>query len=335
MPVLTYELARPHWCLPGGNIQTIWPALWGRSSTGKASATVRTRWLTPDGDFIDADCIDPPADPLAPVLVLFHGLEGAISSHYAQAFAALAQQNGWGFVLPHFRGCSGECNWAPRAYHSGDHAEIAWMLQCVAKEHPGRPMLACGISLGGNALMRWTQEAGATAGRLVRAVAAVSSPLDLTAAGKCIDQGWNRLIYARMFLKTMKRKAKEKWMQYPGSFDLGAALRAQTIEAFDDAFTAPLHGFAGVQDYWERASAKPGLQAVRVPALLLNAKNDPFVPANSLPKAHDVSDWVTLWQPRQGGHCGFPASNGLLDIRGHVFAMPNAVMAWLKQAGGL
>ncbi|HEX5805612.1 MAG TPA: alpha/beta fold hydrolase [Macromonas sp.] len=335
MTLLNHELAPPHWWLPGGNAQTIWPALFGRTHLGAPPATQRTRWFTPDGDFIDVDRWLPAADPAAPVLVLFHGLEGAVSSHYAQAFATLAQRSGWGFVLPHFRGCSGECNWAPRAYHSGDHEEIGWMLGTVAREHPGRKLVACGISLGGNALLRWAEEAGSAAGQTVQAVAAVSSPVDLAAAGQAIDRGWNRQVYARMFLRTMVRKARRKWAQFPGLFDLEAVLKARTIAAFDDAFTAPLHGFAGVQDYWLRASAKAALRSVRIPALLLNARNDPFVPAWSLPQPDQVGDCVTLWQPAHGGHCGFPSVSGPLDIRGHVFAMPEAVMAWLKSAGGL
>lgn len=335
MTYLANELCRPQWWLHGGNAQTIWPALCGRSFVADTPALERVRWFTPDEDFVDVHVLPPSEEPAAPVLVLFHGLEGGASSHYAQAFATLASQRGWGLVIPHFRGCSGECNWAPRAYHSGDHAEIDWMLARARQAHPGRKLIACGISLGGNALLRWAEEAGTTATQWVHAVAAVSSPLDLAAAGTAIDQGWNRWVYARMFLKTMVRKAKQKWDQYPGLFDLDAVTQARTLAAFDDAFTAPLHGFKGVQDYWKRASAKPGLRSVHLPALLLNARNDPFVPASSLPTVNDISSWVTLWQPEWGGHCGFPAADGAMDWRGHVFAMPAAVMAWLSNAGGL
>ncbi len=148
-------------------------------------------------------------------------------------------------------------------------------------------------------------EAGHAALACVRAVVAVSAPLDVTAAGHAMDHGLNRWLYVRRFLHTMRAKARAKWQQYPGLFDLEAALRACTLHAFDDAFTAPLHGFAGVDDYWCRASALPGLRAVRVPALLLNARNDPFVPAASLPQSDQVSAAVTLWQPSWGGHVGF------------------------------
>ena len=259
-----------------------------------------------------------------PLLVLFHGLEGSSSSHYAEAFADVAAERGWAFAVPHFRGCSGEINLAPRAYHSGDFVEIDWMLRRFAARHPG-PVLAVGISLGGNALMRWAGEMGAEAGRVVSAVASVCSPLDLTASGRAIGRGFNRQVYTRMFLQSMRPKALQKLDQHPGLFDRDALLAARDLSAFDDVFTGPLHGFKGVVDYWSRASAKPHLKRIAVPALALNALNDPFIPAASLPQPADVSAWVTLWQPAQGGHVGFPSS----AFPAHVRAMPEAVADFL------
>ncbi|MFO1328560.1 MAG: alpha/beta fold hydrolase [Rubrivivax sp.] len=314
-------LRAPRW-LPGGNLQTIWPALFSRRHDGVAPALQRERWTTPDGDFIDVD-FGPAAAPGRPALVLFHGLEGSSSSHYAQAFAAEAAQRGWGFALPHFRGCSGELNLAPRAYHSGDHQEVGWILGRLRLRF-GVPLQAAGVSLGGNALLRWAGEAGEAAAGVVAAAAAVSSPLDLAAAGAAIDRGFNRLAYARMFLATMKPKAMAKWQQHPGLFDRERVLAARTIHAFDDAFTAPLHGFAGTDDYWARASAKPHLARIRVPTLALNARNDPFVPAASLPRAADAGRFVALWQPDHGGHVGFPSGR----FPGHVRRMPAAVCDW-------
>ena len=256
--------------------------------------------------------------------MLFHGLEGSSASHYAQAFAAQAAARSWSVVLPHFRGCSGELNRAPRAYHSGDLHEVAWILARL-RQRLGVPLLAVGVSLGGNALLRWAGEVGAEAAAQVAAVAAVSSPLDLAAAGAAIDRGFNRQVYARLFLSTMKPKALRKWQQHPGLFDRDRVRRARTLYEFDDVFTAPLHGFAGTPDYWARASAKPHLARIAVPALALNALNDPFVPAASLPTPAEAGRCVTLWQPAQGGHCGFPAGR----FPGHVQAMPGAVCDWL------
>ncbi len=322
----------PRW-LPGGNLQTIWAARAARRHHGPAPRFERERWATPDGDFIDVDHLapQPAAAPphLAPGaaqrhLVMFHGLEGSSQSQYAQAFASVAQARGWAFSVPHFRGCSGELNRAPRAYHSGDFEEIGWILQRLRALH-GAPLLVVGISLGGNALLRWAQEAGDSAAATAAAVAAVCSPIDLAASGAAIDRGLNRLVYSRMFLATMKPKALAKWQQHPGLFDRERLAAARTLYEFDNVFTAPLHGFRDTPDYWRRASAKPHLARIRIPALVLNAGNDPFVPAASLPGPAHVGPCVTLWRPAQGGHVGFP--HGALPA--DVLAMPQAVADWL------
>ncbi|ACB33574.1 conserved hypothetical protein [Leptothrix cholodnii SP-6] len=329
------------WWLPGGQSQTIWPALFARSRAGEALRFRRERWFTPDADFIDADWLvdDQPAgraadigvvphdEPHRPLLVLFHGLEGSSRSHYAQAFADWARRNGWAMVLPHFRGCSGELNLAPRAYHSGDHVEIGWMLAQARRARRG-PVVAVGVSLGGNALLRWAEEAGHSAAAVVSAVAAVCSPIDLAASGEAIGRGLNRLIYTPMFLRTMKPKALAKLAQHPGLFDRERLLAARTLRAFDNVFTAPLHGYRDTDDYWRRASAKPALDDIRIPALVLNALNDPFVPAASLPRTMPPGSAVTLWQSADGGHVGF--ASGAFPAQ--VTDLPDAVMAWM-QAG--
>ena len=318
----------------GGNLQTLWPALFSHRPAGLATAYRRERWDTPDGDFVDVDFQDPvPPEATAralaevPWLVLFHGLEGSSRSPYAQAFAHWAHGHGWGYAVPHFRGCSGQINRAPRAYHSGDHEEIGWLLGRL-RARSARPLVAVGVSLGGNALLRWAEEAGESAAAVVRAVCAVSSPVDLAAGGHAIGRGFNAHVYTRIFLNTMRPKALAKLAQFPGLFDGDALRAARTLHAFDDVFTAPLHGFRDADDYWRRASAKPHLHAIRVPALLLNARNDPFVPAASLPAAHEVGRHVTLWQPVHGGHVGFPAGRP----PGHLLALPEAVMGWVATA---
>ena len=325
----------------GGHVQTIWPQFFGLHQSGVLPPYRRERWLTPDGDFIDADWLEPSvsgaAEPLrhdafeaAPqhersLLVLFHGLEGSSNGHYALAFADWAHAHGWRFAVPHFRGCSGELNWAPRAYHSGDFEEIGWMLSQLRQRHAG-PMVAVGISLGGNALLRWAQEAGHAGRQTVAAVAAISSPLDLWAGGQALGKGFNRWVYTPWFLRTMKPRALRKLAQHPGLFSREKLQAARDLYEFDNVFTAPLHGFRDTEDYWGRASAKPKLAAIRLPALALNALNDPFVPAASLPTAEQVGDWVTLWQPTDGGHVGF------VDGRwpGHVLSLPARVMAWMR-----
>lgn len=334
----------PRWMagqgMVAGNVQTIWPALCSHAHAERRSPDhvhyQRQRWDTPDGDFIDVDRL--PARvaqahggvaqaPARPMLVLFHGLEGSSQSHYARAFAHWAHAQGWDYVVPHFRGCSGEVNRAPRAYHSGDHAEADWILRRLALGHAG-PMLAVGVSLGGNVLLRWAQEAGEQASQVVRAVAAISAPIDLAAAGWAIGSGFNRQVYTRNFLKSMKPKALVKLAQFPGLADEAALRAARDLYEYDNAFTAPIHGFANTEDYWSRCSAKPGLASMRsLPTLVLNARNDPFVPASCLPTRAEVGPAVTLWQPHEGGHVGFAAGR----FPGHVADLPQAVGQWLIQ----
>ncbi len=316
----------PRW-LPGGNLQTIWAATLSRRHLGAPPQFTRQRWDTPDGDFIDVDQLVHEG-PARRHLVLFHGLEGSSASQYAQAFASVAQQRGWAYSVPHFRGCSGELNRAPRAYHSGDFEEIGWILQRL-RQQASAPLLVVGISLGGNALLRWAQESGTAAAATAGAVAAVCSPIDLAAAGRAIDSGFNWLVYSRMFLRTMKPRALAKLQQFPGLFKREKLLAARTLFEFDNVFTAPLHGFKDTPDYWRRASAKPQLARIAIPALVLNARNDPFVPAASLPGAHEVGRHVTLWQPPHGGHVGFPHG----APPGHTLGMPEAVAGWLAAHG--
>jgi uncharacterized protein len=313
------------WWLPGGHAQSIGAALWARRWQHAAPQYVRERWTTPDGDFIDVD-LQPAADPQAPWLVLFHGLEGSSRSAYAEAFADVARAAGWHYAVPHFRGCSGEINLAPRAYHSGDFEEVGWILERF-RARSAAPLRAVGISLGGNALLRWAEEAGESAARTAAAVAAVCSPIDLAAGGHAIGRGFARLSYTPMFLRSMKPRALARLERHPGLFDRERLLAARDLYEFDNVFTAPVHGFRDTDDYWARCSAKPHLASIRIPALVLNARNDPFVPAASLPAAHEVGRWVTLWQPAHGGHVGFPT--GALPP-GQVRAMPEAVFDWLR-----
>ncbi len=310
------EHAAPWW-LPGGHLQTIYASLIA-PQTAATLKPEREQWATPDDDRVVVDSWRQ-SNPHAPTLVLFHGLEGSSDSHYAKAFSLVCARKGWHMVLPHFRGCGGLLNQKPRAYHSGDHAEINWMLKKIRENAQGR-VHAVGISLGGNALLRWAQEQGSDAGHTVQSVASVCAPLDLVISGLALEQGLNRWLYTPRFLRTMQPKARAMAQRFPGLFDVNATDRASTLREFDDAFTAPLHGFSGVMDYWERASAKPHLKRLQIPSLILNALNDPFVPRDCLPQASDVNAHTQLWQPATGGHLGF--------VRG---AIPGELLSWAQQ----
>jgi uncharacterized protein len=300
MPLIEPTYRAPLW-LPGAHLQTIAPA---RLLPQPRVEYRRERWDTPDGDFVDIDFALPePADANAPVLALFHGLEGNSQSHYARSIMRAAADRGWRGLVPHFRGCSGEPNRLPRAYHSGDSAEGDWILRAVARRFPGARLFAVGISLGGNMLAKWLGERGTDAG-FVTAAASIGSPLDLAAGGAALAQGFN-LVYTKMFLTTLKDKALAKAARFPGVASAEAIRSSRNLYDFDNAYTAPVHGFRDTEDYWTRASGKPHLNAVEVPHLVLNARNDPFVPAASLPRPREVSRFVHLEQPAEGGHIGF------------------------------
>ena len=307
MKLSTSSYHAPFW-LPGGHLQTLYPPLFvQRASIGYR----RERWDTPDGDFIDLDWmlnqdsgfgIQDSANK--PLVVLFHGLEGSSHSHYATALMAALRNVGWCGVVVHFRGCSGEINRLRRAYHSGDSTEIDWILRRLRLSHGTAPLYAAGVSLGGNALLKWLGEQNTAATSVITAAAAISAPLDLMAAGNALDTGFN-LIYTHNFLTTMKRKTLAKIMLFPDLCDRGLMLASRTLREFDNVVTAPLHGYRDTDDYWTRASSKPLLRHIAVPTLVLNAQNDPFLPAQALPHPDAVSDTVHLEFPATGGHVGF------------------------------
>jgi predicted alpha/beta-fold hydrolase len=293
------EPYRAPWWLPGGHAQTVYASL---CAPRPKVAYRRERWEAPDDDFIDLDWVEGRAD--APLVALFHGLEGSSRSHYAVALMAGVRDAGWRGVVVHFRGCGGEPNRLPRAYHSGDAAEIDWIARRLRNRHAQGPFFAAGVSLGGNALLKWLGESGADAQATVSRAAVVSAPLDLMAAGDALGRGLN-LFYARHFLSTLKPKALAKLAANPGLYDAARVRESRTLREFDDCVTAPLHGFRDTDDYWTRASSKPVLSGIRVPTLVLNARNDPFLPHGALPAPNDVAPAVTLEQPEEGGHTGF------------------------------
>lgn len=322
-PTHPHPYRAPAW-LPGGHAQTIWPVL----RKGVPPAYRRERWETPDGDFIDVDWLDMAQEAAAPLVVLFHGLEGSSASHYAGALMHALARRGWAGAVPHFRGCSGEPNRLPRAYHSGDSDEIDWILRRMRERFPHRPIFATGVSLGGNALLKWAGERETAAHDVVQAVAAVCAPLDLTAAGQALQQGFS-LAYAKHFLVSLKSSAEAKLARFPDVFDGTRMRSAKTLYDFDDAVTAPLHGFRDAADYWRRASSKPWLGGIRLPALVLNALNDPFLPRQALPNNRGVSASVTLEFPAAGGHVGFVTG----AFPGHLAWLPQRLLEFFSHAG--
>ncbi|MHB0992722.1 MAG: hydrolase [Burkholderiales bacterium] len=301
MPKPSGEYKPTFWLL-GGHLQTLYPYFF---APRPKLAYRRERWELPDGDFLDLDWMDNAAEQ--PLLVVFHGLEGDSRGYYVLALMQQAQLLGWRGVAVNFRGCSGEPNRLPRAYFAGDSAEIGYVLTRLRRQFPHDTMFSAGFSLGANALLLWLGEQGERAKTIIQGAAGISAPLDLTASGNALDHGLNRWIYTRHFLKSLKRIALQKLKQFPGLYDAEKVRAATTLREFDNVVTAPLHGYADTDDYWHRASSLPGLTRISVPTLILNARNDPFVPGNSLPESSQVSASVTLDFPDCGGHVGFPS----------------------------
>lgn len=326
MPVVTPDYKAPRW-LAGAHLQTIVPAkLCKRPKVNYR----RERWDTPDGDFVDVDWVNADLqDPKTPVLLHIHGLEGSSQSHYALALMDAVAHRGWRGVVSHFRSCSGELNRTKRAYHAGDTAEVKWLIETVHARYPEAPIYLVGVSLGGNQVALFLGQQGEAARQWVKAAVSVGAPLDLVAGSNLMRQGFNRL-YAEMFLETLIPKALKKLEQFP---ELSKFYTAEQMKAckhfydFDSLFTGPVHGYQNAMDYWLKASAKPHLKNVRVPLLLLNAKNDPFMPAWALPTADDISEFVWLDQPQEGGHIGFPLGRppGRLDY------LPKRIMRFFDE----
>lgn len=300
--------SRPWW-LPDAHSQTIAAA----RLAGKPGVEYhRVRWDSPDHDFIDLDFTEPVDQHhrFDTLWVLFHGLEGSSESHYCLAMMSRAKQEGALGVVVHFRGCSGELNWQPRAYHSGDSAELDWVLPRLRKELPNvTDMHVTGVSLGGNVLLKWLGEQGQNAAKWVTSAVAVSAPVNLKAGAVSLAKGFN-MLYTRMFLSTLIPKAIKKIKQYPDLGNDSHIAACRNFFEFDDRVTAPWHGFDSALDYYAKSSALYFLGGISVPTLLLHALNDPFMPGQYLPEPMTLPSQVRCLYTREGGHVGFATGQG-------------------------
>jgi uncharacterized protein len=296
----------PAWWIPGGHLQTLWGKLFRRQS---AAPTIPERWDTSDGDFLDIHRLR--ADPGAPRLLLLHGLEGTIRSHYAQGLLNEAARRGWGADLLIFRSCGSEMNRTRRFYHSGETTDTAFVLERISREFPDSSLALAGVSLGGNVLLKFLGERGTDLPFQLKAAAAISVPFDLSRSARRINRGLSRL-YQRFFLNSLRRKAQEKAVRFP---DLAAASRIagiRTLEDFDNVITGPLHGFRSAQDYYERSSSLPWLERIRIDTLLLSAVDDPMLPPEVLDEVREIASQnpaLRLEFVDRGGHAGFIAGS--------------------------
>ncbi len=302
---------RPAWWLRGRHAQTI-VGRYLRRRDGVALA--RERISTPDGDFLDLDWARAPRPvPDAPLVVVLHGLEGSARSGYALELYRRLHENGADAVGLNFRSCSGELNRARRLYHSGETGDLEHVLVILSGRSPGRQLAAVGVSLGGNVLLKHLGERG-TSTLLTRA-AAISVPYDLAAGARFMERGFAR-VYVRVLLRSLKDKVRRRAAELGGSCDVERALAATTFHEFDDAATAPLHGFASADDYYARCSSGRVLAGIRVPTLLVGAEDDPFVPAAAMPRETvAASAWLVGGFSPAGGHVGFVAGDRPLRPR--------------------
>ena len=286
----------PAWWLPGGNLQTLWPYFFRPQPQLDLA---RERLELPDGDFVDLSLT---ANAGNPIVAVFHGLEGCVDSHYVRPLLAAVEKRGWHGVFMHFRGCSGVHNRLARSYHSGDTADIGFLVDHLHRLYPGVPIAAAGYSLGGNALLKYLGEADREG--QVNAAAAISVPYVLAEGAKRLKAGFSR-VYQRRLLGLLKRKITGKFSTRDCPFNLGELAQLKDFFRFDDRITAPLHGFAGVMDYYTRSSSRPFLKSIKVPSLLIHARNDPFMTEDVIPEEDELSECVQLELAETGGHIGF------------------------------
>lgn len=289
---------KPAWWLPGPHAQTLFPVLARRRLE---LSTQAERLELPDGDFLDLNwALDAPE--LAPIVLVLHGLEGSLRSHYAAGLLQSLNHAGLRAVLMHFRGCSGEPNRLPRSYHSGETTDLEYVLTLLRQREANTPLAAVGFSLGGNVLLKWLGEAGARAG--LEAAVAVSVPFSLALAADRLDQGLSRL-YQAYLLQKLHRSLQAKLVRMALPIQVTSLRQLDSFRRFDNAVTAPLHGFAGVDDYYARASSKPFLSQIVCPTLILQAQDDPFMTPAILPDVMNLSPAIRLELSRTGGHVGF------------------------------
>ncbi|MEX2523617.1 MAG: hydrolase [Gammaproteobacteria bacterium] len=302
---------RAAWWLPGPHSQTLWPFLF---KPRRLPRLRRERLELPDGDFVDLCLTEHDGGP---VIALFHGLEGCVQSHYAARMLSAIHDRGWHGIFMHFRGCSGEVNRLDRSYHSGETGDIAFLLDTLAARNPDSPLFAIGYSLGGNALLKYLGERGNDTP--LTAAAAVSVPFLLADGADRLNRGLSRLYQYRL-IHSLQKKVLRKFNGRRQEYSVGEVARLNCFRDFDEHVTAPLHGFTGADDYYQRSSSRQYLRDIRIPTLILHARDDPFMTPDAIPGDDELPASVRLELSRRGGHVGF--------VSGTV---PGRPVYWLEQ----
>lgn len=294
----------PAWWLQNPHAQTMWPTFF------RCKTKIKELWdrvELPDGDFIDLVWDRDNAEQSgAPIVLLFHGLGGDIESPYVSGLMKAISKKGWRPVLMHFRGSSGVPNRLSRWYHSGETEDMAYIVDRLQKVNPGVPIAAVGVSLGGNALLKWLGETGVS-NPLTTAVA-VSVPFILSSVADRFQKGISRL-YQWWLIRRLKKDTIEKFQHIPAPFDINKVSSINSFWEYDDLITAPLHGFKNVHDYYQKCSSRQYLSAIHVPTLIIHAKDDPFMTPDVIPSHSELSENVQMDLSEKGGHVGFISGN--------------------------
>ncbi|MGB5561703.1 MAG: hydrolase [Sedimenticolaceae bacterium] len=318
MPIIESAF-RPAWWLRGDHAQTLWPAFFRR----RRKLPIRWEQLElDDGDFLELAWSGPETGP---IVLLLHGLQGSIDSHYASGMMYHLNRQGFRVCLMHFRGCGRKPNRLPISYHSGKTDDPQRVLEHIEQTYGQTLYGAVGVSLGGNVLLKWLGEQGA--GSPLQRAAAVSVPFQLDAAARRLEKGPSRL-YQRHLVNSLKAAYREKFsrIESPLRIDID---RLDTFRLFDDQVTAALHGFDGVDDYYQRCSSRQFIPAIRVPTLILHARRDPFMFPDTPPESDELPEQVFLEIPQAGGHVGFVS--GRFPGRADYYA-ERRVAEWMRGA---
>jgi uncharacterized protein len=295
MPVVVSRFQPPYF-LRNGHLQTILPTLLQRRSLVELS---RERLELPDGDFVDLDWSTSGADRVA---ILSHGLEGSSRDDCVRGMATRLRRTGWDVLAWSFRGCGPEPNRLMRSYHSGETGDLGAVIALAAARYPR--IVLIGFSLGGNVTLKYLGE-GNCHPAVVSGVA-ISVPIDLAASANAIDRRWSNRIYLHRFLSRLLPKLEAKALRFPGRLELSGSDRIRTLREFDNLYTAPVHGFRDADDYWKKSSARQYLNGIKVPALLLNARDDPFLTSESFPYPEAEKNPNFFFEAtKSGGHVGF------------------------------
>ena len=315
MPIIKSSF-KPAWWLANPHLQTLWSSFF-RSLPEIDLHNIRLE--LDDGDFLDLVVTDIQDKPL---VIILHGLEGSLESHYIKPLIKTLDDAGYGVCFVHFRGCSEELNRLPRSYHSGDTADLQTIVQYMKNNYKQGVFAVIGFSLGGNIVLKWLGEQGAKA--ITQTAIAISVPFTLSNAGERLEKSFSRVYQKHLLTRCQKKyKQKSSLLKMPIEAD---AQQLNTFYTFDDQITAPLHGFKNADDYYQQCSSRQFLKDIKKPTLILHAKDDPFMWEYTVPNDDELSSSIKLELSDTGGHVGFIAGKNPFNP---LYWVDQRIVEWL------